>query len=166
MKNLILTLFVLIPLFTYSQRSRWDEKRFDNKFFFASVSFDPGAAFMESRRLPNGLDASVGVGVKDRGAVVSLFYERFQALKYQNYGSRVAFTWDPIQNFKHQVGGEVSIINRFGPTFVSYAAVTELQYHPPRLDRFFVFFGGDLQRATDVSQDWRVNTEFGIGFKF
>lgn len=168
MKNLLIILIAFAPLLTFGQshRYKWDGKRFNEKFFFFSAGLDPAAAISGTDKRPAGADLVFTLGVTDRRVRLAMFYERFEKIRFQSWGFQGGPVFEPFDAFKIIPGAELSMINRFGPTWITYAGFTQIEYHSPGVDRLFFYVKTELKRAPDVSQDWRWSNHAGVGFKF
>ena len=159
MKLLLLYFF----LHTLSSHAQWYRIDHQENYRFISVGLDPAQALYGSSKNEPGFNGVIRVGANHSKVRVSVFYERFELIKYQSYGSTASYVMDPFKNIKAIAGGEVSMINRMGPTFMSYALHGELEYHFPR---WFLFAKADLKRRTDISQKWGYSNYVGLGYKF
>lgn len=148
MKLFIALLF--LPAFAFGQ---WYHIDLQKNFRFASVSVDPSTNF----------DAIVSLGASHGHVRLSAFYQEYSAIKYRSYGFGPSLVLSPLRNIKTVLGGEVSMIERSGPTFMSYGINGQLEYH---LKRWFLFCRAELKRRPDVRQKWQYSNYLGIGFKF
>lgn len=156
----LLLALLLLPLCSYGQ---WYNIDHDKNFRFVSVGLDPAQAIYGSPKNSNGFDGVIKVGANHGRIRVSIFYERFELIQYQSFGFQPSVVFSPYRNIKLLLGTEVSMINRMGPTSMSYAFNSQVEYH---LKRFFIYAQADLKRRTDVTQKWGYSNYIGIGFKF
>lgn len=162
MKKLLLIL-LLFPITMTGQVKKWYNIDYDTNYRFVSFSVDPQNAIWGSDKNSPGLDFVAKIGANHGKVRVAMFYERFELIKYQSYGFQASYVMYPLRNVQALVGSEAGIINRMGPTTITYAFNGELEYH---LERFFIGWKLDVKRRTDIEQKWGYSNYLTVGYKF
>lgn len=167
MKKLLTIALLLLTIMSHAQSHEtgvFGLERND-KHGFLSVAVDPAMAVQGSEQhgIEHGLDFVVKIGARHDWYQVALFYENFHGIAYHSFGIQPSVVFNPIWNVAVLAGTEVSFINRYGPTALSYALNAEIEYH---LKDIFFFAKADLKRRSDISQDWGYSNYVGIAWKF
>lgn len=164
-------LFMLLPMVAVTQNI--DNKPKDNtKPYFISVGVDPRNLLWGSPKNDPGLDLVLKAGARKGDFQLAVFYENFDLIKYHSYGILPSVILKPFSDgfFKDVnllAGGEISIVDRYGPTYLAYAFNSQVEYTFKKIiPDFFVFARADLKRRTDITQKWGYSNYIGVGYKF